>query len=157
VIPPFNISRVLPPFVGQTPADPASTSPYEASAVEVVGRFATSRERVALLNGLFDYRSALRAIGIVDGFQWINGSFVEEVEVTRQRPPADIDLITCASRPVADQAAWVALVQSNQQLFDWRQTKATYKCDAYFLDLGKAPNAARQSGWGTYDNQDERR
>jgi hypothetical protein len=84
----------------------------------------------------------LTAIGIVVGQQWIDGSFVENVETNRGRPPADVDIVTLAYRPAAvkDQAGWVSLVNSHIQLFDNLKTKSQYMCDAYFIDLNKAPH-----------------
>jgi hypothetical protein len=72
----------------------------------LVQRFAASRERLDILRGLLEYRAALGAIGIVQGFQWLDGSFVEDVEVTKGRPPSDIDVVTLAYRPIVDQNAW---------------------------------------------------
>ena len=113
-------------------------APYKASIADVVKRFATSAERVGLLKGLLAYRQALRASGVVDGFQWIDGSFVEDVERSRRRAPADIDLVTFASRPAAvdgpDLDVW--LIQHGG-LFDLDQTKAVFECDAFFVDLRK--------------------
>lgn len=54
--------------------------------------FATSLERVAILRGLLSYRRELRLIGVVDGWQWMDGSFVENVEALRNRAPADMIL-----------------------------------------------------------------
>ena len=64
----------------------------------VVERFAFTRQRARLIHNLIDYRNALYAAGITDGFQWIGGSFVEHVE-TRPRKgqaprPHDIDIVT---------------------------------------------------------------
>ena len=58
MIPDFNHSHLLPPFLGQSHSS-ASASLYEAGATEFVARFATSSERVARLAGLFLYRAAL--------------------------------------------------------------------------------------------------
>jgi hypothetical protein len=63
---------------------------------EVVLRYGVTAERAAILTGLLDYRAALRNVGIMDGFQWLDGSFVEDVEAIRSRPPSDIDVVTFA-------------------------------------------------------------
>jgi len=139
VIPSFNPSMVLPPFVGDSPGVPAMMSPYKNTISAFVKRFATSAQRVLLLKGLLSYRAALRAAGILDGFQWIDGSFVEDVEKLRNRAPADIDLVTFASRPAAVDgpglADWIA---QHGALFDPEQTKVNFHCDAYFVDLRKS-------------------
>jgi hypothetical protein len=89
------------------------------------------------LGGLLDLREAFRTIGITDGFQWINGSFVEDTETNRFRPPDDIDVVTLANRPDPDPVAWRHLVRTNIKLFDPDLTKASFGCDAYFIDLLK--------------------
>jgi hypothetical protein len=142
MIPAFGPSGVLPPFVGNDPADRAHVSPYLASMTEVVSRFATSAERVAILRGLLDYRDALSGAGIFIGFQWLDGSFVENCEAVRGRAPNDIDVVTFAYRPpaAANDGEWRDFVSTNIHLFDWEQTKANFRCDAYYIDLGKPPH-----------------
>lgn len=139
MIPSFNVSGVLPPFVGENPTNPASMSPYETSMTAMVRRFATTVERIDILRGLIGYRDALRTLGIREGFQWIDGSFVEQVEDTRGRPPADIDLVTFAHRPGVTAEQWRALVQDHRDLFSLSSVKQQYKCDAYFVDVDKDP------------------
>ncbi len=76
-----------------------------------------------------------------DGFQWIDGSFVEDVETSQKRPPADIDIVTFAPLPsFPDSAARQTWIKQNLALFDTTQTKDAYQCDAYFVDLGKRPD-----------------
>jgi hypothetical protein len=71
----------------------------------------------------------------------MDGSFVEDVEQMRGRPPADIDVVTFGFTPTfADQAAFHAWLAPNRELFDQRETKRRYKCDAYFVDMGKRPD-----------------
>jgi hypothetical protein len=139
VIPPLNLSGVLPPFTGQDPSERAECSPYLARISELVSRFGTSRERCRLLEGLLDLRLSLQRIGITQGIQWINGSFVENVEAVRSRPPADIDVVTIAARPVSDPQAWDQLIHANQDIFYPDRTKARFGCDHYFLDTLKRP------------------
>jgi hypothetical protein len=106
---------------------------------ELVARFGGSPERKAILMGLLAYRQTLRDRGLHEGFQWIDGSFVENVEVGRGRPPADVDVVTFARRPAAmkDDAPWRTFVMGSPELFDPRVTKKRYLCDAYFVDLDK--------------------
>ena len=87
------------------------------------------------------YRSALRKAGISSGFQWIDGSFVENSEYIKSRPPLDIDTITFSYRPEKyhDIEDWLSFVQSNPALFDPEQNKKRYLCDAYFVDLFSSP------------------
>ncbi|WP_092438130.1 hypothetical protein [Collimonas sp. OK607] len=135
MIPNFNLSGVLPPFDGSDPAV-GLPSPYDTTLTEIHAKLGYSPERIELIQGLIDYRSALRAVGIFTGFQLIDGSFTEQCEISRGRPPADIDLVTYAYLPVhgIDVAPFI---NSNLALFDQSQTKANFKCDAYFVDLSK--------------------
>jgi len=107
---------------------------------EVVQRFALSPERIAIIRGLLAYRRDLRSNGVVDGYQWLDGSFVEDVEATRKRPPADVDIVTFSRLPVANTfIEKSAFLRAHQPLFSPRLTKINYKCDAYFVDLDKKP------------------
>lgn len=138
MIPQTNASSVLPPFTGTEPGIRAAMSPYESTIQEFVTRFATSPERVAILRGLLAYRRELIALGITSGWQWIDGSFVEDVETLRGRAPADIDLVTFSRIP-GNPAEKRALAMANMHLFDRNRTKADYLCDAFFVDLDKKP------------------
>lgn len=142
MIPEHNQSGVLPPFLpGSTPASMGAMSPYKVSLLHVAQRFATNEDRIKILKGLVKYRSALRKAGISSGFQWIDGSFVENSEYIKSRPPLDIDIITFSYRPerYRDIEDWRSFVQSNLALFDPEQNKKRYLCDAYFVDLFSPP------------------
>jgi hypothetical protein len=136
MIPPFNHSGVLPPYVGASPAVPAGLSPYDASIREMAEALATSAERAAILRGLIELRAQLRALGITTGYQWCAGSFCEDVERTQGRSPRDIDVVTFFVRPIHqnDNAAWTAFVAANSVIFDAGLAKAAFRCDAYFVD-----------------------
>ena len=139
MIPLLNASGVLPPFAGGDPATPGSMSPYPASMTELTGRFASTPERVDLLSGLIKYRAALAAAGITNGYQFIDGSFVEACETLRGRSPRDIDVVTFAYLPVARDEVSRFFIE-NEAIFTPVRTKVAYKCDAYFVDLGKPPH-----------------
>lgn len=142
MIPDHTHEGVLPPFIpGYAPSDRGALAPYRTELVEFAGRFSGTAERKAILNGLIAYRTALRAIGITSGFQWLDGSFVEDCEAIRGRAPKDIDLITFSFRPqiYSDTTVWREFVHSRPDLFDPETTKEKYKCDAYFVDLGVHP------------------
>lgn len=118
-----------------------ATAPYRVELLGVVQRFGETPERRAILAGLVAYRNALRAVGITAGFQWIDGSFVEDCEKNRGRPPSDIDIITFSVRPqkYRDSGSWREFVKSRPDLFDPEVSKGEYKCDAYFVDLAAHP------------------
>jgi hypothetical protein len=150
-IPAFDLGGVLPPFLGTEPGVLASQSPYEASMLEIVHRLGTSAHRNQLLRGLLDYRAALRGIGLIEGFQWIDGSFVEDKELVRGLAPSDIDVVTLFERTgfENDEPGWRAHIAPHRfTLFNPRHCKATYRCDAYPIDLGTSgTNVARQSAF----------
>lgn len=104
---------------------------------EFAARFCTTAPRAALLNGLLAFRASLRAIGIVNCVQWINGSFCEDIEKTAGRPPNDIDLVSVFQRPpgVAADPLWAPFVNANRPLFDPVAVKAAHGCHAFFVDL----------------------
>ncbi len=138
MIPPFNQSGFLPPFLsGSQPTDNASVAPYKTSLVNLVSRFSTSNERKKILHGLLNYRVNLKQLGITKGFQWIDGSFIENVEKNRGRSPNDIDLVTFAHRPDSHKESekWNALINESIDLFYPEQSKNKYLCDAYFVDF----------------------
>lgn len=140
MIPELNQSGVLPPFISeQGPTDPACMSPYQSTITEFVCCYARSKERIAILRGLLEYRRRLKEVGIIQGFQWLDGSFVENVELNQGRPPADIDLVTFAMRPTTDLEKWKGIVTDNKDLFCPNELKEKYLCDAYFVDLETNP------------------
>lgn len=134
-IPAFDAVRnVLPPHLGD-PRLPADLSPYQCSPIEICDRFNTSPPRQQILTGLFELRRALIDAGI-NGFQWMGGSFVEDIEAQEARSPNDIDVVTFVETP-ADQAVINAIVLANLNLIV--DTKATYHVDHFLLPLASAP------------------
>lgn len=135
MIPPFNHSHVLPPYLGLGHSS-ATASPYESTASEVVSRFAITPERIVLLRGFLAYRASLRALGFNQGFQWIDGSFVENVEKHRSMPPKDIDVITFTQPPANMQSPAInAMMLAHPELFDRVQCKARFGCDTFMVRL----------------------
>lgn len=159
MIPSFNGSGVLPPFLpGSEPTSSAAMSPYRTSITELATGFATSPERIEILNGLLDFRQNLRKVGIEKGFQWIAGSFMENCENNRGRPPKDVDIVTFAQRPIhyQKQDDWAKFVASNQNIFSTRTVKAAHSCDAFYVDLFLPPEliVSRSRYWfGLFSHQ----
>jgi hypothetical protein len=116
-------------------------APYKVTLLEVAQQFSSSVARRAIIGGLVSYRAELLKAGITSGFQWIDGSFVEEVEKNAGRPPTDIDIITFAERPSAylDFQKWSNFVNSRKDLFLPPESKKHYKCDAYYIDMWLPP------------------
>lgn len=139
MIPEFNHSFVLPPFVGEQLSH-AQGSPYPVTALELVQRFATSSERGVILRGLLDYRAELCSLGFVKGFQWLDGSFVENVEAHQSRAPNDVDVVTFAYAPVGLASADIqALMDANKDLFVKECCREKFHCDPMMINLGKQP------------------
>lgn len=141
MIPNFNLSGVLPPYIGPSPASPAGLSPYETTAREVAEALATTARRAVILRGLLQLRARLTALGLVNGYQWCAGSFCEDIERLESRDPGDIDVVTFFVRPpqFQDPVAWAGFVGANSAVFDATQTKLSFHCDAYFVDASCAP------------------
>ena len=137
-IPGWTDGGILP---AADPDDPTSRarSPYIVSLAALIARFGFTEERRRLLSGLLDFRAELHRAGLLQGFQWINGSFVERIEDTADRPPNDVDLVTFFHIPEGEtiQSLWL----SNQDLFDPQIVKARHQTDAYFAPFNpQAPN-----------------
>jgi len=109
-------------------------SPYIADLLTVVDRFAISEERVMILRGLLQFRSEMHQAGITSGFQWIDGSFLENVEITEGRPPRDMDVVTFFHLPEGESQA--SLVDKFETLFDQEALKGKYFVDSYPVVLG---------------------
>lgn len=136
-IPNWNPQGVLPP---NNPVTPASTdrSPYTVSLTDLILHFVTSPERQIIFTGFLEFRSALHDAGLVDGFQWVNGSFVENIETTEERKPADIDIVTFFHLPTGKTQK--GLASALPRLFSPVYTREDYHVDAYFVRLnGDAP------------------
>lgn len=134
-IPAWTADGVLPPLDVTNPTS-ANRSPYRVAVTDFVLHFGTSVERCVILDGLFRYRAALHAVGLVAGFQWVDGSFLEQVELLAGRAPRDVDVVTFYRLPAGETQA--SLLAKDPNLFDHGQVKATYNVDGYLMHLGAA-------------------
>ena len=129
MIPNWNQEGVLPlALLGDVPGyalQPENRSPYRTSLPTLISRFAINSARAGILQGFLEYRAALHAIGIVQGFQWIGGSFTENTPT-----PNDIDVVTFYYPPVS-----VAFGEYRHLFLD-RDTKSRFYVDAYGIQLG---------------------
>lgn len=133
VIPSWNARGLLPPHDPLSPVS-AERSPYEVSLLDLVTRFGTTPERRTILKGLLDFRSALHAMGLVDGFQWLDGSFLEEVEKLEGRAPGDFDVVT-----FLNDTSTLAPTPPHDAALDHDAAKLLFKVDSYFVELDKLP------------------
>lgn len=133
-IPDWDGEGVIPPM---DPRDPTSfdRSPYRASLVGVMERFGGSAVRRGLLSGLLDFRAELHQAGLTEGFQWIDGSFAENVEFSRGRAPGDIDVVTFFYIPEGHTRE--SLVRDFPSAFDKTSAKLDFNVDSYFVGLNQ--------------------
>lgn len=145
-IPAWNALGLLPPIDTEAPAS-SKRSPYPVPLLDVVRRFSTSQERQAILRGFLEYRRALHDVGLASGFQWLDGSFLEHVELLEQRSPRDIDVVTFFRAP--DGVDQRELLQRNPDLFMPEQVKERFSVDGYLVNLGVAAErlVAQSSYW----------
>ena len=106
-------------------------SPYNVSLTELALRFGFTLPRRSLLIGLLDYRDACHQIGIRDGFQWVDGSFVTSPQDGKE--PSDIDVVTFFHVPSGETQK--SVLQADPSLFDSKQSKVKYNIDGYFVAL----------------------
>lgn len=134
-LPEWTNLGVLPPVHPTEVGSGSNRSPYSTTFQELVDRFSTSAERIDILKGFLRYRTALYEVGIVRGFQWLGGSFVENIESLEERSPRDMDVITFFYIPEdTDQRS---LAARSPDLFASRNTKHAYQVDAYSITLGE--------------------
>ena len=88
-------------------------------------RFAISPARAAILRGFLDYRAALHAAGIIVGFQWVDGSFVENIETLEEREPNDMDVVTFCG----------LAAEGHDHLFTSAAAKEAFRIDAYLYRI----------------------
>lgn len=132
-VPAWNGAGFLPPWASTIgPAAPGARSPYRTTLLDFVRRFAITDARMTICQGLIDYRDELRQMG-VQGFQWLDGSFVEDVENFRpSKPrPADIDVVTFADFGLQHDAQLALLGTRARQ---------RYCVDGYFVSLLMPPD-----------------
>ena len=132
-IPAWSNAGVLPPIHPSVPSNSLDRSPYLVELVTLMDRFSTSPERMNILDGLLRFRAGLHQAGIMSGFQWLDGSFLEQVEVLEERPPRDVDVVNFVDLTGLNQQI---LIQQHKDLFDQKQTKTAYAVDAYFVQIG---------------------
>lgn len=134
-LPQWNTAGVLPPVRPEVHGSSPDRSPYRVALATLVDRFAITPERMSILDGLLRFREKLHSLGIVSGFQWLNGSFIEHIEVLEDRQPRDIDVVTFFDLPEGETQE--SLLKKAGQLFDQKYLKDTFMVDGYFEVLGQ--------------------
>ena len=158
-IPPWNSIGVIPPVSAPSPTG-AERSPYDVSLSELVLRFGTSPERRRILDGFLRYRGRLHAAGLRTGFQWLDGSFLENIELIESRSPNDLDVVTFFSLAPGDTqlAAQARAPDAFPRNSHERAVfKAAFFVDPYLVDLRKPPVRLVQSSTYWYSLWSHRR
>lgn len=131
MIPEFDIHGVVPPVRPGAPGHSPDRAPYASDMLGFCQRFGGTTERRAILRGLLELRAALHRAGMAEGFQWMDGSFAEDVERLRHCPPADVDVVTFAL--LGSEEEQLARLQQAPELFEPGSVKARYQVDHYVL------------------------
>jgi len=135
-IPDFDHNLVLPPHLGD-PVDLNQLSPYRCTTVDLFRKLGKTPERKAILDRFLDFRDRLRAAGLTNGFQWIDGSFLEDIETREGRAPNDLDVVTVYWG--YDLAFQTSLMTSFPEVANPPLAKANYSLDHYPFDAGHSP------------------
>lgn len=143
-IPSFAANGLLPPIAGPTAVD-RNRSPYFATPIELVQSFGTTPRRQHLLRNLLSYRSLMYNNGYLSGIQFLDGSFVENVECHSNREPGDIDVYSLLDAPeeiLQNPTLW----QSDQGYKFWADeiqnhplNKKRFELDTYALLIQELP------------------
>jgi hypothetical protein len=138
-LPPFDMRGLLPPFNGIDPTA-EDRSPYFCSMTELCSAFGTTDHRKGLLRNLISYRALIASDEYIEGIQFINGSFVENVEVIEGRHPNDIDVFSILVPPVKyqnDHTVWLSTGSAfwQNEIVDNAKNKVRFSVDCYALML----------------------
>ena len=131
-IPEWNDAGVLPPIDEIRPTS-VRRSPYKISLSDLIQRLGSNEKRRYLLARFLEYRSALHNLGLNSGFQWIDGSFVENIERIQHRNPRDIDVVTFAYLPTNQSKR--SFLRSCPNILNPILAKERYNVHAFFVHL----------------------
>jgi hypothetical protein len=146
-LPDWNSQGILPPILPDVGATSPRRSPYQIDLFMLLDRFASSPERKRILEGFLNFRQLLHSLGIARGFQWLDGSFLENIEILEKRPPNDMDVVTFYELPAGMSQA--SLCEKTGDELALHNLKEKHLIDAYFCELGQ-PLDARQTKNLTY-------
>ncbi len=147
MIPTWNSQGVLPPVRPGAVGSSTDRAPYRVTLENLINQLASSPARAKIMQGFLDHRAALHQVGILSGFQWVNGSYLEDIESLELRPPNDMDVITFYPFSVGRDE--MMLLQRYPKIFDSQYSKGEYSVDAYFYPIG-IENTQSTIRWITY-------
>jgi hypothetical protein len=128
------VPEYCPPIRPGVLGNSSDRSPYKVDLVAFVDKFSSSPERIKILDGFLRFRGELHRLGIISGFQWVDGSFLENIETLENRPPNDMDVVTFYDIPQGESQQSLALKEPN--VFNGSNVKIAYSIDSYFSSLG---------------------
>ena len=134
-LPSFDERGLLPPFIGGDATTP-DRSPYWVTMSELAASFGTTDHRRQLLRNLIDYRALLAQEGYMGGIQFVDGSFMENVEAFAGRAPGDIDVFSVLRVPqkyVAAPETWQSegLAFWKTEVIDRDRNRQRFGLDTY--------------------------
>jgi hypothetical protein len=135
MIPAWNMAGVIPPIRPNQLGSSNDRSPYAANMRELIETYAFSLERARILEGFIQYRQEIYSAGVAQGFQWLNGSFMQAKEATLGMPPSDIDVVTFFKLPASH--TQITFHSKNPDLFNSFIMKKKFLVDAYSHIIGK--------------------
>lgn len=135
-IPSFDHNLVIPPHLGD-PRLPAHLSPYFCTIVDICEKLASTPQRVDILKKFIAFREKLDNLGLKNGYQWLDGSFLEDIENQEGRSPRDLDVVTVYWG--YDISFQENLVKNLPEFFHPALAKHTYSLDHYPFDASHLP------------------
>lgn len=138
-VPAFDPRGLMPPYIGSDATTP-DRSPYDVRITEIVMELGTTPFRKRLLQGLLNYRRLLGTLGYTHGLQFIDGSFVENVEARESRSPGDIDIFSFLVRPTkyqTDPQLWqnTGYQEWATEIVDRGKNKSRFGLDTYAIAI----------------------
>jgi hypothetical protein len=136
-IPAFDNHGVLPPYSGDLKKIGATslnaTSPYPATTIELCKQFATCPARRTVLKGYLAMRALMHQLEWVDGFQWVDGAFLEKDGKRNGKAPDHIQVVTFSK----DSALLhdPAYTEQFRPIRTRKSTRATFSVDHALLNL----------------------
>lgn len=127
---------MLPPHLG-IPVNSGHLSPYPCTSEDLCQRFGTTAARREILRKFLDFRERLRGEGLTNGFQWLDGSFLEDIEGIEHRPPNDLDVVTVYWE--YDLPFQIRLFHNFPEVANPTLSKMNYSLDHYPFDAGYSP------------------
>lgn len=136
-IPYFDHNHVIPPHLGD-PRIGTDISPFECTTIELCQRFSTSPKRIQILENFIKFRECINKAGISTGFQWLDGSFLENIELSENRNPRDLDVVTFFGGLTMIQQ--IDVRTKFPEFFSPKLAKDNFLVDHYAVDYHYDPN-----------------